>query len=237
MVKKLVTGLAISVGAGIAIAVTTRATQKGLWHPAKAGGMLTPVTIRVHTAVPRNEQTASEVALMQSENLAPADTEALACPVPQDELPGSFQRSAELAEIKVMIEALDQRSKEMMTTVNHRIDDLQNHLPRFIDVKVTSRLREVEERLRTEFQDEQSKTLDAFLKTLEQKVLPRIALIEDAVGSQGVEIGQIRKRIEKTDETLDRVLERIEKAVDSMTSPFSAYANSHVTEINQKAVA
>jgi DNA-binding transcriptional MerR regulator len=224
MGNKLITGLAISVGAGLALAA--RAAHKGA-RSAKAGGTLTPVTIRVHTAIPRNEQTHVE-----------ATTHLLENPVAEPvETPASLQRSVELAEIKVMIEALDQRSNEMISTVNQRIDDLQSHLPRFIDVKVTSRIREVEERLRTEFQDEQSKTLDAFLSTLEQKVLPRIALVEQAVGAQGAEIGQMRQRIEKTDEALDRVLERIEQAVDAMVTPFPGYANGHVTEINQKAVA
>lgn len=233
MVKKLMTGLAISVGAGLALAVTNRATKNGLWHPAKVGGTMTPVTIRVNTAIPRSELTRTEVESPPSGNpSAVAVYHAVS-----EEPPLSLQRSAELAEIRVMIEALDQRSNEMMSTVNQRIDDLQNHLPRFIDVKVTSRIREVEERLRTEFQDEQSRTLDAFLKTLEEKVLPRLTLVEEAVGAQGAEIGQMRRRIEKTDESLDRMLERIEKVVDTMVSPFPGYTNSHVTGIHQKAVA
>ena len=236
MVKKFVTGLAISVGAGLAIAATTRASRKGLWHPAKTGGTLTPVTIRVHTAAPRTEATHTEVATLSDSQMA-LTVNRVANTAEPDETPTSLQRSAELAEIKVMIETLDQRSNEMLSTVNQRIDDLQSHLPRFIDVKVTARIREVEERLRTEFQDEQSKTLDAFLRTLEQKVLPRLTLVEDAVGAQGAEIGHMRKRIEKTDETLDRVLDRIEKVVDSMSMPYPEYANSHVTAIHQKAVA
>jgi hypothetical protein len=229
MGKKFVTGLAISVGAGIAFAATTRAAW-GRW-PAKfgSGGTLTPVTIRVHTAIPRSEQTHVDLLAQPADN-----------PLPGAEPAGttvSLQRSIELAEIKVMIETLDQRSNEMLTTVNQRIDDLQNHLPRFIDVKVTSRIREVEDRLRTEFQDEQSQTLDAFLATLEQKVLPRLSLVEEAVGAQGAEIGQMRRRIEKTDESVDRVLERIEQVVDAMAAPFPGYAASYVTEITQKAVA
>jgi hypothetical protein len=197
---------------------------------------MTPVTIRVHTAVQRTESAPAEVATFPESQVAVA-VNRVANVVEPDETPNSLQRSAELAEIKVMIDALDQRSSEMMTTVNQRIDDLQSHLPRFIDVKVTSRIREVEERLRTEFQDEQSKTLDAFLRTLEQKVLPRLSLVEDAVGAQGAEIGHMRQRIEKTDATLDRVLERIEKVVDSMSGPFPDYSTSHVTAIHQKAVA
>jgi hypothetical protein len=230
MVKKLVTGLAISVGAGLAIVATNRGkNNKSMWHPAKTGGAVSPVTIRVHTAVPRTELTQTEM---------PAYPENQGSAAPEfDRGPESFHRSAELAEIRMMIETLDQRSNEMLSTVNQRIDDLQSHLPRFIDVKVTSRIREVEERLRTEFQDEQSKTLDAFLGTIEQKVLPRLALVEGAVGAQGAEIGQIHQRIEKTDETLDRVLERIEKVVDTISPPYPEYASSNVTAIHQKAVA
>jgi len=230
MVKTFMTGLALSVGAGLALTVTTRAAaKKGLWHPSRGlEGTLTPVTIRVHTAVQRKEDSSTELT-RASEFVA---NERTSCASEQ-------VRSAELAEIRVMLESLDQRSTEMMSTVNQRIDDLQSHLPRFIDVKVTSRIREVEDRLRTEFQDEQSRTLDAFLKTLDNKVLPRISVMEEAVGAQGAEIGHMRMRIEKTDETLDRVLDRIEKVVDSMaiSIPVPALSGSHVMEISQKAVA
>jgi hypothetical protein len=223
MVKKLMTGLAISVGAGLALTFTTRAARKGArkgaWHPATHEGSMTPVTIRVNTAVSRKENAAPED---YGESVAPTTTP---------------EHSVELAEIRVLVDALDNRSHEMLSTINQRIDDLQNQMPRFIDVKVTSRIREVEERLRIEFQDEQGRTLDAFLKTLEQKVLPRIALIEAAVGAQGEEIGCMRERIEKTDDTLDRVLERIEIVVSSMAATSLPGYNSHVMEINQKAVA
>ena len=231
MVKKFVTGLALSVGAGLAIVATNRVNNRNsLWHPVNTGGTMSPVTVRVHTAVPRTQLTQTEVLTSASDNQTSVALE----PYHGQE---SLHRSAELAEIRVMIETLDQRNNEMLSTVNQRIDELQSHLPRFIDVKVTSRIREVEERLRTEFQDEQSKTLDAFLRTLEQKVLPRLSQVEDAMGEQGAEIGQMRQRIEKTDETLDRVLERIEKVVDTMSPTYPEYANSHVTTIHKKAVA
>jgi hypothetical protein len=229
MVKKIMTGLAISVGAGLAFTVTNRAAAKrGLWPGTQGQGTLTPIDIRVRGGERSrlSDNTAAQLCDESEEPMA---------------LTTSPERSAELAEIRVMIEALEQRTAEMMSVVNQRIDDLQNHLPRFIDVKVTSRIREVEERLRTEFQDEQSKTLDAFLQTLDQKILPRITLLEDAVGAQGAEIGRIHQRLEKTDTSLERVLDRIEKVVDSIaTSPIPNYPNSPnspVMEIHQKAVA
>jgi hypothetical protein len=234
MVKKLITGLAISVGAGLAYTVNNQGKkkEKPAWRPANADGEMKPVTVRVQTAVPRNEpQPRTEL------DEPRALTTATTAPVVTRAATASPADSAELAEIRVMMDALENRTSELMSSVNQRIDELQGHLPRFIDVKVSSRIREVEERLRTEFQDEQSRTLDAFLQTLDQKVLPRISLVEEAVGSQGEEIGKIRQRIEKTDETLGRVLGRIEKVVDSISVPAGqGYNNSHVMEI-KKAVA
>jgi molecular chaperone GrpE (heat shock protein) len=196
MVKKLMAGLAISIGAGLAlmaIPAAPRSRKKSGWHPATTDGTMTPVTIRVLPAVPRGDQnwTGAE----PDEPLA---------------LTAAPERSAELAEIRVMIGALEQRSTERMATVNQRIDELQDHLPRFIEVKVTSRIREMEERLRKEFQDEQSRTVDAFLLTLDQKVLPRISMLEETIGAQAAEIDRMRKTIEKTDETLEQVLDRSE---------------------------
>src|ERR1700683_3731911 len=124
MVKKLMTGLAISVGACMALTMATvRTRKKGTWHPATTDGTMTPVTIRVHTAINRNDQARTEL-VRASDNIATVEPEEATA---LTKAPG---RSAELAEIRVMIEALDQRSGEMMSTVNQRIDDLQNHLPR-----------------------------------------------------------------------------------------------------------
>jgi len=172
MVKKFMTGLAISVGAGLALAATTtRTPKKGMFRPATNTGSMTPVTIRVHSAVPRAEQLRTELARTDSAPSAHSSVELVRQQPPVEvpaavnqsvelqlealqtaslhsaSLQASHERTAELAEIRLMIDALDRRSMEMMGTVNQRIDDLQNHLPRFIDVKVTSRIREVEERL------------------------------------------------------------------------------------------
>ncbi len=225
MVTKFMTGLAISMGAGLVLAATTRPSRKGVFGLTTKGSM---------TALTRNELDPMEPQVSGN------PTAELVCrydPVEPPQTKPLQERSADLAEIRLMIDALDRRSMEMMDKVNERIDDLQNHLPRFIDVKVASRLREVEERLKAEFQDEQRLTLDAFLTTLDSKVLPRLTLAEQAIGTQNFEIGRMRERIDTTDATLNRVMNRIERAIDSMAPQYPAYANSHVTEIHKKAVA
>lgn len=225
MVQKFVTGLAISVGAGLAVQAAARQHRKG-GQMAK----VTPVTIRVHTATLRPELV--RAAEEHTVHGASQPQEVVAPP------PSVPDHSIEFAELRMMIENLDKRTGESMTSLNQRIDDLQNHLPRFIDVKVSSRLREVEERLRTEFQDEQSKTLDAFLKTLDSKVLPRLSTVEEAIGHQGEEIGRMRSRIDRNDETIATLVARIDKVVDSLAvSHFPGYASSQVYSIGQKAVA
>jgi hypothetical protein len=232
MVKKFVTGLALSVGAGLAL--SARNSRKG-----GRAAQVTQVTIRVHKAALRPElmkaahprpQSVEEQTVCVEAELNPA-LAAHAVETPRD-------HSTELAELRMIIENIDKRTGEMMSSVSQRIDDLQNHLPRFIDVKVSSRLREVEDRLRAEFQDKQSKTLDVFLQTLDSKVLPRLSSVEEAVGRRSQEIGSMRSRIDRTDETIASVVARIDKVVDSMTAAsFPGYASSLVYAIDKKAVA
>jgi hypothetical protein len=236
MVKKLVTGLALSVGAGLAL--SARNSRKG-----GRAANVTPVTIRVHKAALRP-------GLVKAAHPGPQSVEeqtvcvevepnpALAAHAVEVPLSPARDHSTELAELRMMIENIDQRTGEMMSSVSQRIDDLQNHLPRFIDVKVSSRLREVEERLRAEFRDGQSKTFDMFLQTLDSKVLPRLSNVEDAVERQSEEIGRMRSRIDRTDETIASVVARIDRVVDSMAAgSFPGYASSQVYAIDKKAVA
>jgi hypothetical protein len=227
MVKKFVAGFALSVGAGLAL--SARNSRKG-----GLAAKLTPVTIRVHKAALRPE-------LMKAAHPGPQTVEEETVCVEAEPYPAlapTRDHSAELAELRMMIENIDKRTAEMMSSVSQRIDDLQNHLPRFIDVKVSSRLREAEDRLRAEFQDGQSKTFDVFLQTLDSRVLPRLSNVEEAVGRQSEEIGRMRSRIDQTDETIASVVARIDKVVDSMTAAsFPGYASSHVYAIDKIAVA
>lgn len=235
MVMKFIAGLAISVGAGVALQANSRSNQRGVCRPAKAGEPMIPVTIRVHTAASRATDAIKEE-FFRTEAATAGEKHHTAAETRELENRLASERSAELAEIRMMVESLDRRNGEMMTGVNQRIDELQNDLPRFIDVKVTSRIREAEDRLRSEFQDEQSKTLDAFLQTLESKVLPRLTVVEQAVGSQGQEIGAMRMRMDSTEEAINRVVHRIERMVDSLAPMVPEYASQHVMEIVQKAV-
>jgi len=227
MVKKFMAGLMVSAGAGLAVAATTLAIKKErrkrTWGPAKSEGIMTPLTLRVDAPVPRNEEIHIE-----------CEDE----PVKMTVSPGA---SAEVAEMRSALEGIEQRANEMIGAVNQRIDDLQSHLPRFIDIKVTCRLREVEERLRIEFRDEQSRTVDAFLQTLEQKVLPRIAAVEQTLGAQRDELSRMRMHQDKTDARLDAIVEHLEKVMAVITPPpglpLNGHAGSYLTELHQKAVA
>jgi hypothetical protein len=153
-------------------------------------------------------------------------------------LPAAPDRSNQLSELRKMIENMDKQTGVMMSSINQRIDDLQNDVPRFIDTKVSSRLREVEDRLRADFQHEQSKALDVFLKTLDSKVLPRLSSVEEAVGLQADEICRMSNSMDRTDEAVARLVARVDKVVVSMTAAtFPGYASPRVYPIDRKAVA
>jgi uncharacterized coiled-coil protein SlyX len=224
MGKKWITGLAVSVGAGLAVTTAAMRARKKARTPGSVDGTMTPINIRTHNLVeiPRPQATVTA--------MPPAGGAVASLPP---------EYSAEMAEVRVRLNTLDERSNELATTINQRVDDLQSHLPRFIDVKVTSRIRETEDRLRMEIRDEQARTVDAFLQTLDQKLLPRIAMLEETVGMQRAEIAQLKQCIEKTDEMLQRLLGRMENTgVAVGSSPVNGYPGPHHNQHHRnKAVA
>ena len=237
MFVKFVTGLAVSVGAGLALQVSARNSRRG-----GQATKVTPVTIRVHQAALRPELRRGAYSASQPVEEHTVHVEAvppaLAVHAVETPLPAAPDRSSKLAELRSMIENMDKRTGEMMSSINQRIDGLQHDVPRFIDIKVSSRLREVEDRLRAEFQDVQSNTLDVFLKTLDSKVLPRLSNVEEAVGLHADEICHMRNSMDRTDEAIARLVARVDKVVASMTVPtFPGYASPRVYPIDRKAVA
>ena len=65
--------------------------------------------------------------------------------------------------------------------------------------------------VRGEFQSIHHRTVDAFVDTIEQKVITRITAIEDNLISQSHSIVSLREKSLSTDDHLQRLLEAVEK--------------------------
>ncbi|MDQ2901278.1 MAG: hypothetical protein M3Y07_15990 [Acidobacteriota bacterium] len=136
----------------------------------------------------------------------------------------------EMAGLRDTITAFEARNTEQIVSLGQRLGELQSHLPRFIDVKVSARIREMEDRLKTEIAETGGKTLEAFMSKVEAKMLEGIAGLGTSLCLQSHEIGDLREQLGQTDENLSRILstlERLAPPAEFAFTRFDAVANGH----------
>lgn len=196
MLKKILKGLTLSLGAGLLI----RAGAKR-----RKGDAVNPFLVRLD---------AMETRMCSVERAAPADTPA-----------------GEIAIMREMVTDLERRNSEQFATIGQRLDELQNHLPRFIDVKVSTRVREMEERIKADVLETRGRTFETFVASVEAKMLSGIAVVERSLAVQSQEIGDLKQRLGRTDQNLSKVLSSVERLTDSgafQLARFSSFAEPAV---------
>ena len=157
---------------------------------------------------------AMETRMCSVERAAPAETPA-----------------GEIAIIREIVTDMERRNAEQIATIAQRMDELQNHLPRFIDVKVSARVREMEERIKADVFETRGKTFETFVASVEAKMLSGIAVVERSLAAQSQEIGDLKQRLGQTDENLSKVLSTVERLTESgafQMARFSSFAEPAV---------
>ncbi len=192
MIKSILTGLAVTLSAGVMLGVRTKRGGSGnVWSNDTAGGRLEAIELRMSGL----------------ENAIPAHSD-----------------SGETAALRGAIAALESNHAGQITGMGQRLDDLQSHLPRFIDVKVGARVREMEDRLKAEMAETRGKTLEAFMSLVEKKMLACISGIEDSLRLQSREIGDLREQSGQTDGNLSRIILTIERLAPPAELAFTRFA-------------
>ena len=197
MLKKILKGLTISLGAGLLM----RAGAKR-----KTGAGVNPLLARLD---------AMETRMCAFERAVPPETPA-----------------GEIATMREMVTALERRSSEQIAAIGQRLDELQNHLPRFIDVKVSARVREMEERIKADVLETRGKTFETFVASIEAKMLSGIAVVERSLAAQSQEIGELKLRLGQTDQNLSKVLSTFERLTDSGAFQLARFSNFAEPAVN-----
>lgn len=138
--------------------------------------------------------------------------------------------SGEVAAMRELVENLDRRTTEQIAMVCQRLDELQSHLPRFIDVKIIARVREMEDRLKADILESRERTLEKFVASVETKMLEGIAGVESSLASQSREIGELRERLGQTDQNLSKILATVERLAPTgsfQVQRFETVSNGH----------
>lgn len=217
MLKKIIKPLVATLGGGIIFGAGMRLGKGSVKSSATAGADLTPLLDRLdamETRIGRAESATlpgSHAGELLGRDLEPIQR-ALAA------------QAGDVEHLRIQIESVDRRNSEQMAALGKKIDALERELPLQIDLSVRPHLKSLEDKLRQSFEITQTKTLDTFVQTLENKVLSRLSLLENAVGEQSDLIQTVRQRSELTDANLEKMLSAIEKLGRQNGQGYPAFA-------------
>jgi hypothetical protein len=197
MANRLLRRIAVKIGAGLATAASAIPRTR---QPLRQGAPLSPILTRIQNiesrvnrvehAPPRVDPAAEEIA-------------ALGTLV-------SSQRE-DIAELHDAMRRIEHRSTVRAEALEQKVALVEQLLPGHIETNVNARMAELEQRLRDEFQESHNKIVDAFVATIDSRVVGRIAAIENNLVEQAQSIASLREKSIKTDDNLQRLLVAVEK--------------------------
>ncbi len=113
-------------------------------------------------------------------------------------------------ELRDWVQSIDRRGSEQMTAMGERLDSFERHIPELINVAVAAKIDEAERRIKAEIQQTQTQTLNALLKTVDQRITQGIGQVESSLAAQSREIAGLCQRMNETDANLVRILGIVE---------------------------
>ncbi len=199
MASRLLRKIAVTIGAGLATGFSLGAASRKMRRPSPN---LTPVLTRI-------EDIETRVARVE---LAPVP--AVPSPEEIDALSTLVStQSEDIATLRQTIERIEHRNAEQAEAFEQKLAQVEQQVPAHIEASVNAKIAELEEKMRGEFQEIHHRTVDAFVETLEQRVVGRIAALENSLVEQSNSITALREKSLKTDDNLQRLLEAVEKLV------------------------
>lgn len=118
--------------------------------------------------------------------------------------------STGVEELRDWVQAIDRRGSEQMAAMGERLDSFERHIPELINVAVAAKIVEAERRINAEIQQTQTQTLNALLKTVDQRITQGIGQVESSLAAQSREIAGLCQRMSETDANLVRILGIVE---------------------------
>jgi uncharacterized coiled-coil protein SlyX len=196
MMKAVLKTLVISFGGGLALGAGIRLTQGP--KRKEAGVNLDPLLARLKNVESR---------IIEIEAVPHLSTVAQPSAVAESTLAAFESRlAAQVGDVEQV--------RAEVRRVDQRLGELDAQLPVIVQSTVDVRFHEVERKLQQDFEEAQSRSMAAFVDTLQTKVVERINTLETNLAQQSQAIGKLRDTSVRTDESLQKMLLGIEKLVD-----------------------
>ncbi len=215
MANRLLRNIAVSIGAGLATGFGRAASSRQPLRPAPSFYPLLTRLEDIESRVTRVELAPSALVAPDPEEIAALGTLV------------SSQRE-DIASLRQDIQRIERRNAEQVEAFGQKAALLEQQVSMHIETSIsTSRITELEQKLRGEFQDIHHRTVDAFAATIERRVVGRIAALENSLMEQSQSIASLHEKSLKTEENLQRLLEAVEKLcarveANSQRSPVEA---------------
>ncbi len=217
MMKAVLKTLVLSFGGGLAIGAGIRLTQGPPKSRPESDVDLDPLLSRLKTVE-------SRISYIELETVS-RDTPVSAGPLPSEVL-GQTLLAFE-ARLASQLNDVEQIRSDIQR-VDERLADLDSQLPALVQSTVDVRFQAVEKKLQQNFEESQTRSMTAFVETLQSKVVDRISTLENNLAEQSLAIGKLRDSSQRSDENLQKMLAGIERLVDQSKAPPPAPAPAPV---------
>ncbi len=228
MANRILKGLAVAAGTGLAMGFTSGRTR--LTATARPRYSFDPAPNVPHTAAPRLPDEAEDEflniePLLERVERLELRVEALAgsersAPVMSSD--ASFDFAAAVADLErrveentrelgLLRERIAEAEQRMTASVQLSVKETRAELPALVEQQVSARVEDLRSRFTAEIEQSQQRTLQIFERTIDEKISSRIGSIEKVLAEQAGSIHALAARSAETDNNLQRLVSAIEK--------------------------
>jgi hypothetical protein len=198
MANRLLRNIAVTIGAGLAVGIGRSLVSRPVRRPTPNWQ---PILTRLETIESR--VTRVEMAPPVLPVQAPEEIAALSTLV--------SSQSEDITALRHDLLKIETRSAQQVEAFGQKVALLERQVPTHIETAVSSKVAELEQKLRSEFQEIHHRTVDAFAEAIENRVVNRISALESSLVEHSQSIGTLRERSLKTDDNLNRLLDAVER--------------------------
>lgn len=213
MSKKILTGFAVTLGAGLAFGI---GTKLGRSSAARRPNILDlePLVDRLDNVENRILEVETRFTTGNAHSSGAADSALDRDLLGQNMMRMESRLSAQnkqIDELRREIQTVETRGAHQVLSFNQKLAEVEARLPAEIEANVGERIAALEQKLQADFRQTHSRTVDLFVQTIESKVVQRISALEQSLAEHSNTIVGLREKSLSTDENLQRLLAAVEK--------------------------
>jgi uncharacterized coiled-coil protein SlyX len=228
MANRILKGLAVAAGTGLAMGLTTARSQTRVRvsSPPRAGAP--PHLPPVESAEETGDDFLNIEPLLDRLERLEVRVEALGQPAAEPREDSRFEtddyatalaeleqrveeNTRDLALLRENMDAAERRLNESVAAVQRNIEQTRREIPAAVERHVSVRIDDLQKRFAAEIEQSQQRTLEMFERAIDDKISSRIGSMERVLAEQAGSIEALNARATETDHNLQRLVTAIEK--------------------------